>query len=279
MKPKRTYLRSRLALPLLAGALLAPAPAAASVTIGQLPPTAPAATCASGSDYLQPSVTGGYLYVAKQGGTITSWSTTSPGSGAAYAFKVFRRTSDPDVFQVVGRAPARALSAGVNTFPVDVHVEPGDMIGFHETGAGRTPCTFPTPGDAVLTASADVGDGQAAEFSPVSGARLNLSAVLVPSNSFTITGISRHRRNGTATLTAAVSNPGVVTIGGQGLRAKRVTIAVARSVSFKLVTTGKRKRSLYRRGRVRVPLTVTFFPAGGDPSSQTISVKLRLNRA
>ena len=248
------------------------------MTIGQLTPTPPPATCAPGSDYLQPSVTGGNLYVAKQAGTITSWSTSSPGSGATYTFKVFRRTSDPDAFEVVGRAETHALSAGVNTFPVDLQVKSGDMIGFHETGAGATPCTFPMPGDAVLTASADVGDGQTAQFSPVSGFRLNLSAVLVPSNSFTITAIRRHPRNGTATLTAAVSNPGIVTLGGQGLRGKHVTIAVARSVSLKVVTAGKRKRRLYRKGTLRVPVTVTFYPTGGDPSSQTFSIKLSKRR-
>src|SRR5215213_10752640 len=77
---------------------LSPAAAAdASVTIGQLPPGPPAPNCTVDDvDYLQPSVTGGNFYVARQAGTITSWTTDSSGPGALYVLKVFRRTSDPE---------------------------------------------------------------------------------------------------------------------------------------------------------------------------------------
>ena len=258
-------------------ALAAAVPASAAVTIGQLPVTPPAATCTPGADYLQPSVTGGNLYIARQAGTITSWSTSSPSPGARYTFKVFRRTSDPDVFQVIGHAPERIVTAGVSTFPVDVHVDSGDMIGFHESG-GSTPCTFPTPGDDVLRSTADLGDGQSAAFTPVTGVRLNLSAVLVPSNGFTITGVTGNRRNGTATLTAELSNPGLATIGGKGLKRSHANTAVATQVTLKIATIGKRQRKLARTGSLKVPVTVTFYPTDGDPSSQIIQVKLRMKR-
>src|SRR5204863_8537279 len=104
-----------------------------------------------GSDYLQTSVTGGNLYSARAAGTITSWSTSSSGAGATYVFKVFRRTSDPDAFQVVGKASQHLLSAGVNTVATDLHVESGDLIGLHEQG-GPNSCTFPMPGDGALRA-------------------------------------------------------------------------------------------------------------------------------
>ncbi len=59
------------------------AQARAAVTIGQLPPSTPAASCTTPNlDYLQPSVTGGNLYIARVAGTITSWSTRSSGAGA-----------------------------------------------------------------------------------------------------------------------------------------------------------------------------------------------------
>jgi hypothetical protein len=254
--------------------------AAASVTVGQLPAAPPSATCMSGFDYLQPSVTGGNLYVAMQAGTITSWSTLSAAAGARYVFKLFRRTSDPDAYQVVGRATAHTLSAGLNTFAADLQVESGDMIGLREAGAGMSSCTFPMPGDGVLRATGDLGNGQAGQFSPVPNVRLNLSAVLVPSNTFTITAISRNRRRGTARLTAQVSNPGVVTIAGKGLKGGRTTrsLAAAGPVSFAVAVVGKRSRRLSRAGKLRLPVTVTFLPIGGDPSSQTISVKLRMRR-
>jgi hypothetical protein len=255
--------------------------ASASVTIGQLAPTPPAPTCPSsgaGYDYLQTSVTGGNLYSARAAGTITSWSTNSASPDATFVFKVFRRTSDPDFFQVVGRAVEHTLTAGVNTVSTDLHVESGDLIGLHEEGGGPTSsCTFPTPGDGALRSPGDVADGQPAQFSPVTDVRLNLSAVLVPSNAFTITSITRHK-NGTATLTADLSNPGLLTIGGAGLRKKHVSAAVASRVTLNVATTGKRMRTLARKGALKVPVGVTFYPTGGDPNSQTIPVKLRQRR-
>ena len=103
--------RSRSRRPLAAAVWLAAitavimaAPAGATVTLGQLalPSSSPdcPATPPPGVDYLQPSITGGNLYIARQAGTITSWSTRSSGGGATYVFKTFRRTSDPEV---VGR--------------------------------------------------------------------------------------------------------------------------------------------------------------------------------
>ncbi len=103
-----------------AAALGVSAPARGAVTIGQLPPSTPAASCTTPNrDYLQPSVTGGNFYIAQVAGTITSWSTRSSGPGATYVFKVFRRTSDPDSFQVIEHAPPRMLSSGLNTVGVN----------------------------------------------------------------------------------------------------------------------------------------------------------------
>jgi hypothetical protein len=273
--------RLRAAIPATAGvaALIWVAPSPAALTIGQLAPTpqSPSPACPSNHDYLQPSVTGGNLYVARAAGTITSWSTNVSGAGAqSYAFKVLRRTSDPDAFQVVGQTVEHTLAPGLNTFPVSVPVESGDMIGFHVDGGPQNSCVFQMAGDAVLRSqpSSDLATGQSALFTPVLDVRLNLSAVLEPSNGFTITGIGRNRRNGTARLSAVLSNPGLATLSGTGLRSRRATRAVAGSVTLKVVPTGKRKRKLFRTGRLRVPVTFAFYPTGGDPGIQTVLIKL-----
>jgi hypothetical protein len=274
---RRRPLRGFVVAVACASAFAVSAPAGASVTIGQLPSTAPDPNCSSaGNDYLQTSVTGGTLYSARAAGTITSWSTNSQGAGATFSFKVFRRTSDPDFFQVVGRTTGQTLTAGVNTFPTSVSVESGDLIGIHaQGGVGGNSCTFPVLGDGALTSPGDLAVGDPpAQFSPLTNVRLNLSAVLNPSNAFTITGLVRHRRGGTATLTVALSNPGLVTVGGVGLKKRHATTAVASSVTLKVATVGKSSRKLARKGHLKVPVAVTFFPTGGDPSSQTIPVKL-----
>jgi hypothetical protein len=285
MNRVRGYPRSRLALPglalpLLASLLLlAAAPASASMVIGQVSPTPPAPTCSAAADYLEPSVTGGNLYVAKAAGTITSWSTNSAGAGAEYTFKVFRRTRDPDVFQAIAHAQGHTLGIGLNTFPTAINVASGDMIGLNVSG-GSSSCTFPLPGDAVLQANGDLGDGASAQFATVQDVRLNLQAVLVPSNAFTVTGVSLNRHNGTALLTLDTTNPGVVTIAGKGLKSGRAarTRAVAGPVSFRVGAKGKPRRRLVRKGVAHLAVTISFAPTGGDPSSQVIPVKLKLRR-
>ncbi len=52
----------------------------------------------------------------------------------------------------------------------------------------------------------------------MNGVRLNLLAILVPDNGFTLGGIVRDRKTGTASITADLSNPGVVTLAGKGLK-------------------------------------------------------------
>jgi hypothetical protein len=260
------------------GTLAAASPAAATMTIGQLPAAPPAPNCTTGFDYLQPSVTGGNLYVAKQAGTITSWSTNSAGVGATYVLKVFRRTSDPESFQVITHSPPHVLTAGLNTVSVSLPVKSGDMLGYHETGPANS-CTFPQPGDNVLNRSGNLADGSAGTFAPLNDVRLNLLAVLAPDNSFTLSSLIRDRRRGTATITVKTSNPGLVAIAGKGMKKRASkTLAVAGPVSFPVTTIGKTKHKLERKGRIVVPVSITFFPTGGDPSTQSFNVKLKRTR-
>jgi len=260
----------------LCGALAAAQPAAGAVSVGQLAPDPPAANCTTpGLDYLQPSVTGGNLYVAKEAGTITSWTTNSSGAGATYVLKIFRRTTDPDSFQVMAHSAPHLLSFGVNNVPVSIPVKSGDMIGFHESGPPNS-CTFTSIGDSVLNRTGDLHDGAAGTFAPQNDVRLNLSAVLVPDNSFSVSGITRDRKRGTATVTVTTSNMGVVTAAGKGMKKQAAkNIAVAGPVSFPVVATGKARHRLARTGKVVLPIRVTFFPPGGDPSVQSINLKLK----
>jgi hypothetical protein len=262
-----------------AGALTAASTASATVTIGQLAPGTPDANCtSSGLDYLQPSVTGGNLYVAREAGTITSWTTNSSGAGATYVLKVFRRTSDPESFRVMAHSQPHLLTAGINTVPVNLPVESGDMLGYHESGPPNS-CAFTQLFDNVLNRSGDLGDGASGTFTPQNNVRLNLSAVLAPDNAFTFASIVRDRKRGTATITVNTSNPGLVAIAGKGMK-KRASknLAVAGTVTFPVTTVGKTKHKLARKGRVALPLRVTFFPTGGDPSIQSVTLRLRKTR-
>jgi hypothetical protein len=271
--------RAWLRLAALSAACLAAASAssaAAAVTIGQLPPAAPTANCTTpGMDYLQPSVTSGNLYVAKEAGTITSWTTNSSGPGATYVLKVFRRTTDPEQFQVMAHSPPHILASGLNTVSVSLPVKSGDMLGYHESGPPNS-CAFTQLGDNVLNRIGDLADGTSGTFAPQNDVRLNLSALLVPDNGFSLGGITRDRKRGTATITVTTSNPGVVAIAGKGMKKRpNKNLAVAGAVTFPVAAVGQARHRLGRKGKVVLPVRVTFTPPGGDPSTQSINFKLK----
>src|SRR5919106_1890085 len=132
-----------------AAVLTAGAPASAEVTIGQVAPSSGALeTCPGGAtDLLQPSVTaGGNLYSARAAGTISSWSIRTAGPGDNYTLKVFRRTTDPDVFRVIGHSgPESPSDDGLHTFPAQLAVSSGDLIGLNTSGLGND-CAFDSAG-------------------------------------------------------------------------------------------------------------------------------------
>jgi hypothetical protein len=268
-----------------AAVLNAGAPASAEVTIGQVAPSGGAllACDTAATDLLQPSVTaGGNLYSARAAGTITSWSIRTASAGDNYTLKIFRRTTDPDIFRVTGHSgPHSPSSAGLNTFPAQLAVSSGDLIGLNASGMANN-CRFGSIGDFVLRSvpPGSLPDGALGNFPPTSAfsdSRLNLSATLVPTNAFSVGRITRDRHKGTATLEILVSNPGAVTLAGAGLKAKRATktVAVPGVVRFAIAVTGKRKKKLNRKGRVNLRLTTTFIPTGGDPLPQTLELKLK----
>jgi hypothetical protein len=281
---KRRHLLRRVAAASIVWALAGVAPAAADVTVGQLAPTAPSpsAGCSGTNDFLQPSVTGGNLYTAKEAGEISSWSTNSSIGGASYTFKVFRRTSDPDVFQVISHAVSQTLptGSGVRNFPIGIHVESGDLIGFNVSG-GAASCTFPQTGDSVLASGGSLSDGDSGPFSPQDDVRLNLAANLVPTNTLTFGGVARNKKFGTAVLTVRLSNPGSAVMTGKGIkkRHKSKSAAVAGPITFAIAPAGPTLRRLNRGGSALVHVTVTFTPPGGDPHSESLAVKLKKRKS
>jgi hypothetical protein len=257
--------------------------AAGAVTIGQLPGSPPAPTCSGAStDYLQPSVTSGGLYIAKEAGTLTSWSTVaSAGTNQHYTLKVFRRTPDPDAFQVIAHGSQETLSSsgGLNTFAASIPVSSGDLLGLNVTASGSTGCVFSVSGDTVLSRSGSLLDAEQGVFGTMPNSRLNLAAVLVPANGFTLGGVTRDQKRGIATITATLSNPGTIVMSGSGLKGDRTkTLFVAGPVTFSIATSGRLKRQLARRGFAKVHPTFTFTPPGGDPSSQSIKLTLKRRR-
>jgi hypothetical protein len=160
------------------------ATASAQITLGQLA-TTPAFSCeyTEPFDELQTSVAAGNSYAAPSSGVITSWSTrvgTTPGQ--TLGMKVYR-PAGPGTFQVVGQDGPHALSAGLNTFAVNIPVQTGDILGIFLPAGVHSDCLFETglEGDVISYREGNFAVGSSFSVEDTySKERLNVSASLLP---------------------------------------------------------------------------------------------------
>jgi hypothetical protein len=262
-------------------------PAAASEAIGRLAP-APTVTCTgSTNDFLQPTVTTGTGYVvpALPGASalvISSWSHNAANAPGPLTFKVFRKVADPATYMVVGHDGAENLMpSALNTFQTDIPVQAGDVIGINSAIPASTACNFADPGERALNSPTDLFEGQSADFMPGTPDRsLNVSAVVSPSNVFTLSYAKYDKRHGTARLNLRLPNPGTLVLSGKGVRSANGpstrSIGAPGPVKLLIGAKGPQRKRLARTGRVKVRATVTFTPTGGSPRSLSLKLGLRL---
>jgi hypothetical protein len=263
-------------------ALMASAsPAGAAVTIGQT--ATPTTFCANDADRLQPTVTSGNSYVVPATvatGTITSWSTEAlAGAGRRLGLKIYRSLGGA-TYQVVGQAGPHDLTGGVlNTFQASVPVKAGDILGTTVEPAGGQPgCNFVVPGDTYLTRTGNLPIGASGDFAPgAADRRQNISAVVNPTNSFTLGAITRNKKKGIAFITTTVPNPGALTVSGKGLKGVTKTASGPGDVKLKIKAKGKKEQTLNETGKVKVKPTISYTPTGGNLSTQSRKLKLKKN--
>jgi hypothetical protein len=267
--------------------LAASASAGAAVTIGQLAPET-SSNCRGTVDRVQGPVTSGNTYVVPGTGTITSWShNAKPVAGQQLTMKVFRPLGGAS-YAVVGHAGPSPLAAGlINTFPANVAVKAGDVVGLNTVNASTMfphACLFDaSPGDSHGARGGSLADGESGIFEFFPGTRVNVSAVFVPSNSFTLGKAKLNKKKGTATLTVDVPNPGELTGSGKGVKVAGAAGAViskrvsAGKVKLTIKAKGKKQKTLNETGKVKVTPKVTYTPTSGDPSTRSIKVKLKKN--
>jgi hypothetical protein len=259
-------------------------PAAAAVTIGQIgPPPMGSGACGNGLDLIQPTVSSGNPYVVPSTGGVTSWKVTSwttlgGGGPEQRALKIFRKIAEPDTYEVVAHDGPRPLTPGGtagNTFPTALRVKAGDVLGVHMTTIGQ--CAIDVT-DSFLLATTDLADGQSASgFSSAIG-RLEVEAVVTPTSDFSQSGLRRNKKKGTATLTFDVPNPGELNGSGKGVKAATAAV-ISKSVGagpaqLLIKANGKKKRKLNETGKVKLNVAISYTPTGGDPSTQSVIVKL-----
>ena len=173
--------RLRLGLAILGWfALVAPTVAGATTTttVGQLFP--PTANCTSSSTYVQTGVAGGNSYTVPFDGFIVSWSFMDGATLVSNLELKVARPAGGGAFKIIGQsfAGTQALN-GVNSYPVEIQVAAGDLIGIHAGPGGD--CLAPgTSADTNAYASGDVPLGTTTSFSADSGARFPVAAQLAP---------------------------------------------------------------------------------------------------
>lgn len=157
---------------------------AAPLTIGQLPSSAPAPGCANGPFDLVPlTVASGSDYVVPPGYTeITSWSTyASEGVGQKLALKVFHPFGSLK-YEVVAEDAQELAPEQINTFPVEIHVAGGDVIGLNDGNALTVPngCAFLTsnPADTYGSHLPGVFVGETETFNIEKKDRVNVQVMV-----------------------------------------------------------------------------------------------------
>jgi len=277
--------------PVLAAALLMliAAPVAAAITIGQLAPPGPSSETSADTDRAQPTVTSGNSYVVPATGGVTAWTLTSWSHTAAadvgqeLTMKVFRKVADPLTYTVVGHDGPRPLNPSmVNTFQTSLQVRAGDVLGNNSKSPADNASYFPAAGESFIQLAPGLADGQTGPFVLAADPlRLNISAVIEPTNTFALGQITRNRKRGTATVEATVPNPGDLTVAGKGVRAAGGGTAISAKavgggpVTLAIRARGKKKRKLNETGKVKLNVAITYTPTGGAPSTDSTKVKLR----
>jgi hypothetical protein len=171
----RAGLKGLTAMAVVAGALMVSAVPASATTLGQLAATPNG--CVSNFDDLQPAVSSGASYAAPSAGTITSWSTQTFGSLAqTETFKVYRPVAGAFTYKVVAHDSRTLATPALNTFPVNIAVEAGDLIGLHPD-SGFPTCSFVFTGDNAYQLTGNLQDGQqGGPFNVYANRRINVTA-------------------------------------------------------------------------------------------------------
>jgi hypothetical protein len=102
--------------------------------------------------------------------------------------------------------------------------------------------------------------------------------VIEPTNTFTFGKVTPNRSKGTATVSVTVPNPGKLVVGGAGVKPASKTVKAPGAVVLKVAPTGKRLKTLNKRGKVSLPVKVAFVPTGGTAKSASTTLQLQKKR-
>ncbi len=90
-------------------------------------------------------------------------------------------------------------------------------------------------------------------------------------------GKVKRKKNGTALIGVSVPGPGTLALRGKGVKGASAQVAArmaASTITLKIKATGKARKTLNEKGKVRLKAKFSYTAAGADPTTATKKVKL-----
>jgi hypothetical protein len=271
-----------------------PAPAGATLTLGSpmtLPSNASFGCLNPTNCTFSQTVFPGRVVTSPVNGTVSAWRVGWTGPGLA-RLRVTRPMGANTLFVSSSAPSPQAVAGGLNQFSANLPIAIGDGIGVDDLGTGTAQQRVPI--DGARTASFDPALADGASGPPqvtFIDAETYLSAEIEPTN--TLTATAKPTKKGTSVLTARLPNPGTVSVGpAAAANAGRAGAAAARSpvktavkaaagpgdLQLTLRPTKRSKKRLGEKGKAAGPVTLSYTPSFGIPSTQTLKIKLKLKR-
>jgi hypothetical protein len=284
----------------LAGTAVAPAGALATITVGSdlsLPTPSISNNCILSTPpctHVLFAVHAGNAFprTSPTDGTIVSFGMKTGvlrGANETATLRVALGSGDTANMTGAGTGPTITVhEPGTYSFPASLPIKAGDYIGIDTSStrafAASATCGSPPNSGGYFTYHPVLTDGgpfQTADAN--STCELLINAVVAPSSKFSFGKVKRNVKLGIVFLTVEVPGPGKLTLSGRGVakqaRAPQGAVIsksakAAGPVKLKVKPKGAAKGKLNATGRATVRVKVTFAPIGGDPSTQSVKVKL-----
>ena len=248
-------------------------------------------------------------------GVLTSWRFHSSGDSAAGAvrLKIFRYTGTDLVFKVLAESSLKTLEPDTAyDFKERIPVGQGDLLGLTAVDDAEVGITVPgTPENQLAQfGGGDIPPGQTGTATIAwPDLRPSVAATVEPDADadgfgddtqdkcpvdrttqalcqFSFGRLERNKKRGTAVLPVTVPGAGTLSLSGRGVAGQQASTsraasargrAVASASTVKLLVKGKgkKKKTLNETGKVKLNLAITYSPTGGDPSTQSVKVKLK----
>ncbi len=271
------------ALAAVAGALVTPAAASATITIGSNLARTPETTlgcnpsCTRASATLSPDAVASGGLVSTVNGTVVTWRIRIADNTAPTALRVITRSADGVAVGAATSATVTPALGGTSTFPTQLPITTGQVIGvdccvggeeFGVSGSGAT--------DTWLPALADGGAPQDTFMnSPPSPYELAINADIEPTAKLSSVK-AKPKKGGKIKVKMVAPNPGTLFASGKGLHSTpRKQVPAAGPFALVVKPYFLTKRKLADGKTVKAKLKLTFTPTGGSAAVQALKVKLK----